>query len=296
MNLAGIDTNLVVALHALLHERNVTQAAKRLGLGQSATSHALARLRRHFDDALLVKSGRGLALTERAKILIEPCATAMAELERLFAPVPAFEPQTSSRVFRIAATDNLELYVLPRLSAFLSKEAPHVAVHFQHLPKNWQEGLMQNEFELKLGRKYDVSPRLRSEDLCHDQLVCVVRRGHPMKRRLSLRQYASLSHIVVAPTDSGGGPIDDALAAAGLKRSVAISVPHFLVALFAVGLSDHVLTAPARVVAATSSLRLRSVPLPMRSSQYTLSQVWGERHDTDLGHQWLRSAVRQSLG
>lgn len=295
MNLAGIDTNLVVALHALLNERNVTRAAKRLGLGQSATSHALARLRRHFDDTLLVKLGREFVLTERAKGLVQPCAQAVAELERLFAPPPAFDPRTSSRVFRIAATDNLELYVLPRLAAILAKEAPHVALRFQHLTKDWEEGLARDEFELKLGRTYKVLPNLRSEDLFHDKLVCVARRGHPMARRVSLRQYASLSHIVVAPMEREGSFIDDALASAGLKRRVAISVPHFLVALFAVAQSDHVLTVPARVVEAASALRLRRVPLPVRTPQYTLSQVWADRHDRDVGHQWLRSVVRQAL-
>jgi len=295
MKLAGMDTNLVVALDALLKERNVTRAAKRLGLGQSATSHALARLRRVFDDALLVRVGRELVLTERALGLVGPCASAVSELERLFAAPAPFDPRTARRTFRIVATDNLELYVLPRLAAMLAKEAPFVDLRFHVLNPEWPRALGQGEFDLKLGRSYKVAPGLRSEDLFRDRLVCVARRGHPLSRRLSLRQYAALSHILVAP----GGPerafMDEALAAAGLARRVAIVVPHFLPALFAVAASDSVLTVPSRLLALVPTLRLRSVSLPVRAAEYTLSQVWAERHDADDGHRWLRGAIRRSL-
>jgi len=295
MNLAGIDANLVVALDALLKERNVTRAAKRLGLGQSATSHALARLRRLFDDALLVKAGRELVLTDRAAALLGPCSSAVSELQRLFAEPTPFDPRTARRKFRIASTDNLELYVLPRLSAILSKEAPFVDLRFRQLNADWPTALQQGELELKLGRSDKVPAGLRSEDLFRDRIVCVARRGHPMGRRLSLRQYAALSHILVAPGGAERGFIDDVLEAAGLERRVAITVQHFLPALFAVAASDSVLTVPSRLLAAVPGLRLRSVPLPVRTTDYTLSQVWSERYDRDEGHRWLRQVVRRSL-
>jgi DNA-binding transcriptional LysR family regulator len=296
MNLAAIDTNLVVALYALLEEKNVTRAAKRIGLGQSATSHALSRLREHFGDPLLVRVGRALVLTEKASALVGPAADAARSLERLFAPPEPFDPRTSRRVFRIAATDNLELYVLPRLSKILAREAPRVDLRFHHLPKDWPTALARGEFELKLGRKYEPMPALRDEDLFRDHFVCVVRRGHPAPRKLTLRQYAALSHILVAPGESERGFMDDVLSRHRMKRRVAIVVPHFLVALFAVAASDHVLTTPARLVEATApALHLRTIELPVRSAGYILSQVWPERYDADEGHRWLRGAVRRTL-
>lgn len=295
MNLAAIDVNLVVALDALLSERNVTRAAKRLGLGQSAASHALARLRRLFDDALLVKVGRELVLTERASALVGPCSSAVAELKRLFETRTQFDPRTARRTFRIVATDNLEVYVLPRLSAILAKEAPFIELRFHHLNPDWPSALLRGDFELKLGRSSKLAPGLRSEELFRDRIVCVARRGHPVGRRLSLRQYASLSHILVAPGGSEPGFIDQALAAAGLERRVAITVPHFLAALCAVAHSDSVLTVPARLLSAVPGLRLRTVPLPVRVAEYTLTQVWSERHDGDEGHRWLRAAIQRSL-
>lgn len=302
MNLAGIDVNLVVALHALLQERNVSRAAKRLGLGQSATSHALARLRAQLDDALLVRTGRTFELTPKAKALLEPVAVAVAHLERVFEPPEPFVPGTSRATFRIAATDNLALYVLPRLTQLLAKEATHVDVRFLHLPKDWQTALLRDDFDLKLGRKYRVGPPLESEDLFRDELVCVVRRGHPISRLratkapLTLRQYAALSHILVAPGETERGFMDDLLAREGLERRVALTVPHFLVALFAVASSDHALTIPARLVdIAGPALRLRALPLPSRPPSYVLSQVWAQRSTPDAGHQWLRSMVRRAV-
>lgn len=297
MNLAGVDTNLVVALHALLQERNVTRAAKRLGLGQSATSHALSRLRTHFDDPLLVRVGRGLALSEKAKTMVAPAAAAIAQLERVLSPPAPFDPRTSRRVFRIATTDNLMLYVLPRLAAIVQGEAPGIGLRFHHLPADWTEGLKRGDFELKLGRKYRLASPLRGEDLFRDRLVCVVRRGHPAGKRLTLRQYAALSHILVAPGETEGGVMDAVLEGQGLERHIAITVPHFLAALFVAANSDHALTIPSRLVAATApTLDLRSIALPVNPAEHTLSQVWAERSDFDDGHRWLRASIRRALG
>ncbi len=112
----AIDTNLIVALRALLQERNVTRAAKAVGLGQSSMSHALARLRVHFGDPLLVQVGRNMVLTERAKGLLGAVEQAVENLEKVFIQSERFDPRTSARVFKVAAPDNLEFYVLPRVT------------------------------------------------------------------------------------------------------------------------------------------------------------------------------------
>ncbi|HRI54381.1 MAG TPA: LysR family transcriptional regulator, partial [Pseudomonadota bacterium] len=53
-NILGLEVSLLRALDALLRERQVTRAAQRLGLTQSAMSHALRRLRELFADPLFV--------------------------------------------------------------------------------------------------------------------------------------------------------------------------------------------------------------------------------------------------
>lgn len=300
MQLRGVDTNLIVALHALLQRRNVTLAAKDVGLSQSSMSHALARLRAHFADPLLLSVGRTLVLTDRAKGLIEPAAEAVARLERVFGRHEQFNAKTSQRVFRIAATDNLELYVLPRLAAVLKKNAPHIDLRVCALPTDWPLALQRGEIDLKLGRKAAVPDTLESQDLSREQFACVVRRSHAAPARPSIQEWAALEHLIVAPTatpsSEPSGTIDKVLLKQKLKRRKVISVSHFLVAPFIVAQSDLALTAPARLLDTfVKPLKLRKLKLPFKLDNYTLSQVWATRHSDDDAHRWLRNEIVQIL-
>ncbi|HWL88917.1 MAG TPA: LysR family transcriptional regulator [Polyangiaceae bacterium] len=302
MLLRGIDTNLIVALHALLHERNVTRAAKSVGLGQSAMSHALSRLRAHFDDALLVKAGRSMVLTERAVSLILPVEIAISHFERVFVHEEKFDPRTADRTFRIVATDNLEFYLLPKLVALLEREAPKVALRVHQLAHDWPGALQRGDADLKLGRKYKIASGLRSQDLLEERFVCVVRKDHPLasRRALTLAEYAGLLHVVVSPSaglgDVASGYVDALLSKHGLERRIVLTVPHFLVAPFVVAANDVVLTASERLLAPfRRSLGLRTVALPLRLANYKLTQVWAERSHDDQGHQWLRQAIARTL-
>jgi DNA-binding transcriptional LysR family regulator len=300
MQLRGVDTNLIVALRALLQHRSVTRAAKEVGLGQSSMSHALARLRLHFDDPLLVPAGRELVLSERAKALIEPVTAAVAQLERVFIQAERFDPKTSRRVFRIAATDNLELYVLPRLAASVYKTAPAVQLRVCALPEDWMQALERGVIDLKLGRASRLRNSLESELLSNERYACVVRRQHAAPTRPSLEEYAALDHLLVTPSAAPGaeprGVIDTLLAQHKLRRRIALSVPHFLVAPFIVASSDLVLTAPARLLEPfVKSLRLRRLQLPLKLPGYKLSQVWAARSRDDESHRWLRSMVAQTF-
>jgi DNA-binding transcriptional LysR family regulator len=296
MQLRGIDTNLIVALHALLVHRNVTRAGKEVRLSQSSMSHALSRLRAHFGDPLLIPVGRELVLTERAKSLVEPVTDAVARLERVFGKVEPFDPATSRRVFRIAATDNLELYVLPKLAAILQKGAPCIDVRVCALPADWVTSLQRGDIDLKLGRQYAVPEALESQDLSYERFGCVVRSGHPARSKPTLHQYLALDHLLVAPTAPPGtepsGVVDAALAKHGAQRRLRMTVPHFLVAPFVVASSDLALTAPARLLAPfIKLLRLRRLELPLKLGGYKLSQVWAARSRDDDGHQWLRASI-----
>ncbi len=293
MRLESIDTHLVVALHALLQERNVTRAAKRVGLTQPSMSHALSKLRDHFDDPLLAPAGRALELTERGRSLLAPVSTAIDALRDVFAPAPPFDPKLVARTFRIASSDNLELLVLPPLAALLEREAPRIDVRSSDLGADWRERLRRGELDVKLGRAETPAPGLRSRVLFQERLVCLVRRGHPaMRGRLTPQRYAALDHLLVAPRGGETGIVDDVLAARGLERRVAMTVPHFLVAPFVVASSDVVLTISTRVAERFASrLGLVTLPCPVPTPKYALAQTWAASMDDDEGHAWFRDAV-----
>ncbi|MBL8606231.1 MAG: LysR family transcriptional regulator [Myxococcales bacterium] len=297
MTLAGVDLNLLVPLRALLTHRSVTRAARAVGLSQSSMSHALARLRARLDDPLLVPVGRAMTLTPRARALIAPVEDAAARLEGVFTAATPFDPSRDSRTFVIAATDNLELYVLPTLARRLARVAPHVDLRVVPLPASWPEDLLRGTIDLKLGRAYPVASGLESADLGVEELACVVRRGHPIGPRPSLRAYAALGHVVVSPTATAAEPlgrtvVDEALAASGLSRRVALTVPHFLVAPHVVARTDLAFTGPARVLdAVRGELGLRRVRLPFPTRGYRLAQVWAAHHGRSPAHALLRGAV-----
>jgi DNA-binding transcriptional LysR family regulator len=298
MRLASVDTHLVVALHALLSERSVTRAARRTGVTQPSMSHALARLRAQFDDPLLVQVGREMTLTARARALVEPTAAAIARLEQVFAPSERFDPARARRRFQLAATDNLELLLLPGLARTLAAEAPDIELRCRNLAPDWPEQLRRGELDLKLGRGAEVPPGCRSQLLARETLVCVLRSGHPAaRRRLTPARYAELDHLVVSPLPEAHGFVDRVLAEHGLQRRTVMTVSHFLVAPFIVAGSDLVLTTSGRV-AATMASRLGLVvrPCPVVGDGYTLTMLWADRHEDDDGHRWLRQAVVRAAG
>ena len=299
--LSSINTNLVVALHALLEQQNVSRAATAIGLGQSSMSHALARLRSHFGDPLLVPAGRRMTLTRLAKSLSGPARVAVAQLETVFSGPAAFDPATSRHTFHIASTDNIELLILPRLSRLLVAEAPGIDIRVFPLFEDWRSALRSGELDLKLGRSYDPGPGLLYEDLLDERFVGVIREEHPLKaKRISLERYAGLLHLRIATTpgiqDTTADLIDAQLQARGLTRRVALTVPHFLVAPFVVASSDLILTAPKRLIdCLCGPLRLRIVSPELPKADYSLSQVWSKDRNDAPASRWLRGAVRRSL-
>jgi DNA-binding transcriptional LysR family regulator len=302
MPLSAIDTNLVLALHALLREQNVTRAGKAIGLSQPSMSHALGRLRAHFGDPLLVQAGHGLTLTVLGTALISPVNQAVADIERVFTLRTLFDPAQSDRVFRVVAPDNLELYLLPAVMNLLAQEGPGISVRVDHLGARWEQALQTGGVDLKLGRKYRIGAGLRSQTLFEERLTCAVAPGHPVEHGpMTLARYAGLRHLLITPTAERdqplSTPIDAHLARHGYKRRIALSVPHFTVAPFIVAASDLALTASERLLQPfTERLRLRLLPLPFARPAYRLTQVWPERQHADPGHRWFRGVVARAAG
>ncbi len=293
MNVADLDLNLLVSLDALLETRSVTLAAQRVGLSQPAMSHALARLRTSFGDALLVRSRGQWTLTRRATQLVTPLQDALRGVRAVLAPPQDVVPATMTRTFTLAVADYGEFIVLPRLVAQLAREAPHVQV--VSLPWRGQalELLDAGEADVWVGVNPPEAPQLYVQKLLSERYLCAVRRGHPLaKRTMTLKAFVGLKHVQIAPGGKPGGPLDDALAAVGLTRVVAVRVPHFLVAPHLVLKTDMVLTAPARILLPLERrLGLHLFEPPLTLPGFSLVQGWHARDHADPGHQWLRAQL-----
>jgi DNA-binding transcriptional LysR family regulator len=290
--LAAIDLNLLVVLRALLSERHVTRAALRVGLSQSATSHALHRLRDSFQDPLLVRSGRGLTLTPRAANVLPVLERALGELETALAGEPAFDPRTARRTFSIGTSDYLQALVMGPLLRELAARAPGIDLSVVVFP-NLRELLESGAIDLALSVPLPELNPFRQDALFEDEFVCMVRRDHPqLKRALSLAKYVAQRHVVIAPSGTPGSLVDGALAQLGLERRVALRVTNFLIAPVIVCQTDFVNTMPARLarqLAKTYPLRLLAPPLELPTFQYRM--FWHPRLDQDPAQRWLREFV-----
>jgi DNA-binding transcriptional LysR family regulator len=235
--------------------------------------------------------------TLRAEALAAPVRRGLDELARALAPPEAFDPSTAQRRVVIGGSDYGELVLLPRVVARLAKEAPGFDLRVVTLPTHMTDPLVTGAIDLAIAplRPDDERPGIYGKRLFDDGFVCVVRKKHPLAgRKLTLARFVAASHALIAPRGTEGGFVDDALAAIGLRRRVAVAVPHFLIAPHLVAASDLVLTLAARVaevLARPLGLVVLDPPPELRLEKFTMSAVWHQRTHDDPAHRWLRGVV-----
>ncbi len=300
-DLFHVDLNLLVVLRALLETRSVTRTAERSGMSQPAVSRALAKLRRIFDDALLVKSGTVMRPTIRGSALVEPLQKALAGLTDVLSDRPPFDPASTTRVFRIATTDYGATVILPRLSGLMFSEAPRASVEIAPVDGQTFRNLGETNLDLALYSDNPVPPTLRARDLFRETFACLLRAGHPAlarseRGRMRLEDYVSVSHILVSVPGGRPGPVDTALAALGHSRHVAVRIPYFSTAALVAANSDLVLTIPRRAAENFSDdSRLRLVEPPLELPNFGYRMLWHERTHAEPDHAWLRRMVLRAV-
>lgn len=304
--LEQMNLNLLLALHWLLVERSVTRAAVRLGVTQSAMSRSLGQLREWFDDPLLVPAARKMLLTTRAAGLREPLSASLDGLRGLLRPLHAFDPATASGTVRMAATEHALGAIVHELVAQVTRRAPRLELQIEPAGRDVFSQLAAGRLELLVVPKIGgLAKELRAVDLLHERFRSVVRRGHSAARRkLTLRRFCALQHVVVYPL---GGEADSLvsrmLTQRGLERHVAVRVPYFESALRIVAETDYIATIPAALANPTAILgassrrrqALVSLEPPVAIPGFVLQAVWHRRHDDDPLQCWLRSLLGSIL-
>ncbi len=291
--LGNVDLNLLLALDALLLERNVTRAAERLCLGQPAMSASLARLRKHFDDPLLVRDGRGYVLTTLAESLVEPVRAAVVASEAVLGGRQDFDPATEHRTFTIIASDYVSLVLLRPFLADLAVEAPSVTLAIQPVTVDNDERLRRGSadvliFPSELNRELAELP---CTTLFSDRFVLVADRDNPdVAEGVDLERFASLPYLSV----TAGQPslVERQLDAQGVVRRADVCTEAFVVApmmVLGTRLVAVVQERLARFVAAGTSLRILEAPFVLRP--LTESMWWNPRTTDDPAHRWLRQRL-----
>ncbi|MBH0236395.1 LysR family transcriptional regulator [Methylobrevis albus] len=293
-----MDTALLLTLDALLKDLNVTHAANRLGITQPALSGRLTRLRQLLGDPLLIPaaSGRGMVATPHAEALAPELARLMDRLRRFSSVAQVFDPATSDRTFRIAATDNPAAILAPDLIPAIKAAAPRVRLAFV-LPDKARiaADLEAGSADLFIGAAEDVAGGLIGRTLLEETFVTAQRKGHPRGAApIDLDEFCRLDHLLVST--SGGnfaGMIDDALEALGRTRRVSVSIQSYALAPLVLQASDCVCTLPRRFLARfTTSLDLFEPPVAL--ARFQINAFWHPRMGGDPAHAWLRDQVFQA--
>ncbi|MET7016198.1 LysR family transcriptional regulator, partial [Uliginosibacterium flavum] len=295
-NWDSIDVHLLRVLHILLTECSVSRTARRLNQSQPAISTALRRLRDLTGDPLLVRSKNGMTPTERGVALLEPVKQALASIEAIVVSQTRFDPASSRRVFNVATPDYLDPALLGRILARFHSLAPQAQIIFHSFsPEQDFAGLLADgALDVVIGNWPHPPEQLRLSPLFEDEVVCMMREGHPLAGRpLTMKHYLDAEHLAPTPYAVGQrGVVDLHLARERLKRNVVAWVPYFSLAPYMLMESDMLFTCPRAF--AEHFARLLPVSLARSPIEYppmAFYLLWHDRAHYADDCRWFREQI-----
>ncbi|MBV9996240.1 MAG: LysR family transcriptional regulator [Caulobacteraceae bacterium] len=309
MHLASIDLNLLRVFDVLLEERSVTRAGVRLGLTQSAVSHALNRLRYHLDDDLFQRNAHGMQPTPRALEIGPNLHAALAQLQSALTPAD-FDPAVSERAFSIVGGSYVCAVLLPQLVAELQVSAPRVQLQIRDSLADLAERMDSGAVDFVIGIVDQAPERFVRERLIQERLAWVVRREHPLANsQASLEDLLSIQHVVVAAPPEVDrrraislraawedfGELQGELARRGLSRRVGVVAPDTFAATAIVARSEMAALIPRRLALLLSqSGRLAVLEPPYESSPVEMSLLYRKDRIHEPPVAWMRGLLRQA--
>jgi len=291
-----LDLNLLVIFDAIISEGSLTKAGARLGMTQSAVSHALSRLRELTGDALFERTGRGIRPTPLAKGMEKDVTEALDSLRAaLRNRGTSFDVANAVRTFRLDIPAGLDAIIVPELVE-LTSSFPQARFEISGSRAGTiTSELRYGETWLALDSEPIVKPDYVSELLFEDPLVLIARRGHPLlNEALTPEVFASLEQVALAwGSEYGATPAARLLAAAGLRRMIKFAVPNLSTLPSVVERHDLVATMSLKMARGFSRhFAIEIHELPAHVPPMPVYMVWHTSFDGDEGHVWLRAALK----
>lgn len=293
-NLRAVDLNLLPILDALLGERSVTRAARRLYLSQPAVSHALERLRGLLGDALLERRGAHMVLTAKAEALRPRLGSVIRELETLV-DLPSRPLTELEQSVRLSLADYPCAVLLPPLWQRLQQVAPGITLICQ----SWHEGarevtrLQRGDTDIALSLFGDVPDDIQTETLGVEHYTGIARAGHPLGPAPELAEFCRYPHVLVSAVGAQSSPYDAQLLARGWQRRVGVSISSFLAVPSIVAASDALALMPASLARFWPPLSglLQFTP-PLLPPPFDIHLGYHRRRATDPGVRAVLTCLR----
>lgn len=294
MHFRGLDLNLLVALDALLSETGVSAAGRKLHLSQSAMSGALARLREHFRDPLLIPVGRRMQPTPHARQLAVSVRSILVQIEASLGGQASFDPRSARRTIKVAASDYAIEVLLLQVQRRCALEAPGLTLDIVALARDAVTLLNRGEVDLMIIADRYRQSAFPSTSLFRDRLVCVVDRDHPLGgERLSLGAFKSAEHVLFQPDPGHLIAFDQWLQDNyHFEPAIRLALPSYAALPSAVVGTRRITTVPERL----ARRQARHLPIRILLPRFRMPALneimqWHEAHAADAGLSWLRSLI-----
>ncbi len=282
---------LLPALISLLQTRNLTESARVLNVTQSAMSKTLSQIRDAFHDPILIREKNKFVLTKRGHELKLQLPNLLNELDCLYLP-KTFNLQTCTRKFLLASSDYVAQFILPSICAQVATEAPGASIEYQLWQKALLSELSDHPVDLISTITESVPDNLYGKKMAEDQLVIIVRKGHPLSLAdISLKDYINAQHIAITGGGDKDSSIDKALTELNKKRNIFAAVPFFQSAIALLLQTDTMITTPLHIAAEFSQhhdIKIKALPIEIKPHQYYV--LWHAKNHHDPEHKWFRES------
>lgn len=291
------DLNALVTLYAVLRTRNVSGAARLLGITQPAVSRILDRLRAEFDDPLVVRQGNGVVPTNRARELDAALEGLMDHAQHIFSS-SAFQPSTVRRDVHLAMNEHLQQLLVPSLLERTTQNAPGMRLFVRSILRSDMELLKDGHLDLILGMLSPDEP-LREQLLMNERLLCIGRKDlvRKMARNgpLALDVFGQHPQIDVRPAALGqiSALLDGLFKGARPQRNIVCVVSSFEALMNMLEAGKHIGVVPELAFNPRQRDTLDVVPLAFDLPPYRVSAWWHNVAHHDPALQWLLEQVSQ---
>jgi DNA-binding transcriptional LysR family regulator len=299
--LARYDIKLLVALQVLLEEENVSRAADRLSVTQSAMSKMLARLKETFGEELFIRTSHGIQANEKALALKLPLADALASLNMLLTP-KIFKAYECERTFRISMPENSSLRVLPKILQKLSKIAPKVKIQLKPWGRHSFDDLAGGQLDLAMTIVDIDRANFYQQILSNIEVCAVVRNKHPLalKDTVTIDDFLEYSFIKVIIPELNEHHDQDKkmLAAINKKRNIVFETTHVSCALHSLVNTDYVMfgsKSPIENIYDKLGLTTITPPKEFLLPTYKLKFIWHQRQNMAAEQVWFRNLLLSEL-
>jgi DNA-binding transcriptional LysR family regulator len=293
MHIRGLDLSHIELLVAVADSRSISAAATQVGLSQSAASHALANLRKRIGDPLFVRTREGFTPTLHGQRAAAAARRALDALRSGLEPARRIEPKSLKGVITLYLSDIGQMVLLPDLLRLLDEEAPGLRLQVRPIPVDRPGApLASGEIDLAVGFFSNLTSGFHQRRLLRERYVCAVRRDHPeFKSGMTAKAFATTPHAFADASGMAHSMVERILVRHGIRRTIRLSVPQFMVLPLIIAESDLLVVLPSRLAETFGSwLPLKIMAPPVSLPPYEVNVYWHERAHRDPLNRWLRQA------